>query len=161
MPIHFSRRNATSSKYIGLVNGTNNAFISFWLQKVEIKRQSRIITFVFNETGIDSIYVSQRPFGYLLFFESHKLHSLKYHNSTDMNAISHLLLNGNITRILGDLDPSTWCVKDQWESYSNAGVKDRGKCSIDYMVFLLMVIGMLCSLSMIVGSIFLAEELKN
>merc|ERR1712228_560906 len=105
IPFYFGQNNETSSKYIGLDIGTNNAFISFCLLKVQIKRQLRILTFVFNETNLESIYL-----------HSFKIDSLNYKNSdlNDIKAINKLLLNGKIKSILGD--SGTWCLNDQWMS---------------------------------------------
>ena len=64
MPFYFGKSNGTSAKYIGLDTKTNNAFISFYLKKVytEPFRRWKIISFVFNETSIESIYLSQGAF---------------------------------------------------------------------------------------------------
>ena len=107
-------KNRTSSIYIGLVTNTNNAFISFWIQTIEIKQRSRIITFVFNETGIDSIYMSSQrltgPFYY--YSRSHRIASATSDSNYFIEAIGELLLSGQTNYI--PRYPGTWCLNDKW-----------------------------------------------
>ena len=137
IPFYFGRQNKTNSIYIGLDVRTQNAFISFWIQKVQIKRASRFMTFVFNETGLHSIYMSQQ-FAYFSYaLKSVKSASINFKKSdkNDIKAISELLLNEKISDILGD-PTGTWCFKHRWDSFMFDA--DRCRCSLCKWIKLLM-----------------------
>ena len=111
---YFRPFNRTSSKYIGIDNVSGNAFISFWIKKVHLSHhQWKIITFIFNGTGIDCIYCSDTSQIFTLK-KSIKINSIKYKQSdlNDIKAINALLLNKKISSILGEDD--TWCLNEHW-----------------------------------------------
>ena len=112
--IYFRPSNRTSSKYIGIDSVSGNAFISFWIKKVHLSHhQWKIITFIFNETGIDCIYCSDTSQIFTLK-KPIKINSIKFKQSdlNDIRAINALLLNKKIGSILGEDD--TWCLNEHW-----------------------------------------------
>ena len=127
------------SAYIGIDNVTTNAFITFWLQKMETDSgRTLVITIVFNETNIESIYVSQQiivwPLEYLFFGRAFKVKSLFYKNSSlsDVKAIEDLMLNGKIDSILNV--SYEWCLRDRWTSFMEEK-KDRLKFPFRKWIF--------------------------
>lgn len=139
MPLYFGRKNVTSSKFIGLEKNTTNAFISFFLQKIcRNDHQWKIITFVFNETNICSIRLSEGPF-FIDWVMSIEIETLNYKYS-DIKAVVQLLLHGKIKSILGDR--GTWCLKSKWKAIvSSQFQQDQlhvGKCILMVFCFLAM-----------------------
>ena len=104
--------NNRSSKYIGIDKKSGNGFISFWLKRVDINvHQWKIITILFNQTGVDGVYLSDSSRWTYLTVAT-KLRPLYDNTSiTDRSrAIEQILLNGKIRYI------AFWCLNDQWES---------------------------------------------
>ena len=136
IPFYFGKNNRTNSVYIGFINNTNNnAFISFWIQRFSMDhsrhKSSAILTFVFNETGIDSVYFCKRMSN---LARSQKIRSLWYRNSdmNDMEAIHQLLCKGTITQILNCTD--LWYLDDFFDAL-NYGCS---LCLLEVMVLVLL-----------------------
>ena len=125
MPIYFGKKNwifnATSSKYIGIEDSTNNAFISFWLQRIRRNPFSKwkIITIVFGERHLDSISMSDGPFSY---FRSVKIGKSEINDTNKcINAIGELLLSGRT-----EWENESWCFKYEWDSIMNPHSNQAG-----------------------------------
>ena len=161
MPYYFINH-TSSDKYIGIDTQTNLAFISFCLRKLSAsgsgsrnKHSQKTITIVFRNHGNKSVYkifLADRwrlPYYYTL-------PSLWYKqsNTTDIEAINHLLKNKKIiTNILFD-DKSIWCLNNQWESVTYwLAVQDMTKftCKQCAKIVLMLgfVYGMLCLVSLV------------
>ena len=114
-PRWFGKNNGSkipSSKYIGVDRKSGNAFISFLMKRVDINlHEWKIITVLFNETGIDGIYLSDSS-GWSYLTVARKLRPLNDNASIAdrSRAVEQILLNGKIQ--CDDL----WCLDDQWES---------------------------------------------
>ena len=117
MHIFFNKdRRNKKSIYIGIDSISGNAFISFWIQSVQIHNQEcKIITIVFNETNIHRIYVSE-TMSPLSFLYPTRFSSLYYKQSYSNNieAMNTLILTGKISSILGET--ACFCLKDKWDS---------------------------------------------
>lgn len=108
VPYYMYKQNQTRSRYMGIDNVSGNAFITFWILKIDLTMKWKILTFVINETNIDCVHVSS--YGSLF-----KPHSQVYKSSDfkDMHAINALLLTGKVSSILNEAGP--WCLIDQYE----------------------------------------------
>ena len=115
LPIYIGVTNRTSAKYFGIDNKTGNGFISFWIRRIEIKRRPwRIITFVFNQTGIDCIYLSDSS-RRLSFFSPIKLRPLNENGSSyyRLKVINELVSTGEKGMMCDDV---LWHFNYHWES---------------------------------------------
>ena len=118
LPIFFVKgtRSKKSSKYIGIDSMTGNGFISFWMRRVDINRhQTKIITVLFNATGIACIFLSDSSRKSFLY-HSIKLNPLSDNESVAdrLGTIISMLVNGETRGISRDY--ALWCLNDQWES---------------------------------------------
>ena len=116
MTFYFNR---TSSRYIGIDSKTGNGFISFWIKRVDIKQYHwKIITILFNKTGVDFFYLSDSSRRSSLISPM-RLEPLNGNSSSyyRLKAINQIVLNGTVTEtpdIFGHV--AMWCLNDQWES---------------------------------------------
>lgn len=139
MPYHFINH-TSSDKYIGTDKRSNQAFISLWLRKLETignpKHSQKYISIIFGDKSIHKIILADRfriPYYYTL-------PSLWYRrsNTSDIEAINHLLTHKVIRKILFD-DKTIWCLNKQWESKNHwliikdnckLACKGCAKCSV-------------------------------
>ena len=115
MAIYFGLLNTScmSSKFIGIDKITGNAFLSFRMKRVAVFRQPwRIITFVFNATGIVCIYLSDTL---TLASLTDPYMKLDFTLSDETAGIETVLLKGKISGMV-DGERDVWCLFDQWES---------------------------------------------
>ena len=100
------------SKLMGIDSTTGNGFISFWMKQVKIiDPECKVISVLFNATGVHSLYVSETsyPLSFVYPIQLFKINTSS--DPRDMKAISTILLKGKITDGYG-----TWCLADKWES---------------------------------------------
>ena len=114
MPIYISSSNRTSSKYIGIDSKTDNAFLSFWMKRINIEHhQWRIITFVFNETHIERIYLTDSS-DHASIISPPTVEPFAS-TANQVKVINEILLNGKIDGLEGQR--ALWCSHDMWESF--------------------------------------------
>ena len=114
MPVYIGTASRSSSKYIGIDRMSGNGFISFWMKRIDIEHHPwRIITFVFNATQIDPIYLSDssdHP-SILTPLSLRPSHSM----ANQIKVINEILFTGKIDGVAGQC--ALWCLHDQWESF--------------------------------------------
>ena len=135
IPFHFGKDNRTNSVYIGFANSTKNAFISFWIHPIALKQAARFVTFVFNETSIESIYLSKRSHN---LARSQKVDSIwyKYSDLNDLAAIRQLLLKGKISLVLNSSD--VWCLNDKLKAVH--ADHERAVCILEFVILIVFLV---------------------
>ena len=100
------------SKLIGIDSKTGNGFVSFWMKQVKfLEPETKILSILFNETGVYCLYLSESSYPLSFVFPS-KMYKINVSSDPkDMEVISTILLKGKITD-----DYAAWCLADKWES---------------------------------------------